>query len=288
MRERFANNATTTLASPINDSQTTITVADGSSFPDSGNFRLICESEYMLCTARSSNTLTVVRGIEGSTAAAHISGTTISHILTLGSLKKLTTDNATWADSDRAPFGGLHSSQFTTVNGSGVTVTDANGYISVSRPSHGSESNTLLVRPAPSPPYKVDIAFQHCGLNSEPYAGLAFYDTNTQRIMLCAFCFHSGTAHIAAVVWRYTSPTNYNGTSVARTRVAIPQPYWQRVEHDGDNLTFSISPDGINYIPIHVEEVGAFITPDSVGFAVANLGSSIYPHVATLLAWQEH
>lgn len=288
MREQFANNASSTLDGAIDDSQTTITVDDGSSFPDSGNFRLICESEYMLCTARSGNTLTVVRGIEGSTAAAHISGTTLSHILTLGGLRKLTTDNVSWADSDRPAFGGLHSSQFTLVNGTGATITDANGYISVSKPSHGGESNTLLVRPAPSPPYKVDIAFQHCGLDSEPYAGLAAYDSVTGRIVLCAMCFHSPTNHVGVAVWRYNSPTSFSGTYVNRTRVAIPQPYWQRVEHDGDNLTFSISPDGINYIPIRVEEVGAFITPDSVGFAVANLGSSIYPHVATLLAWQEH
>jgi len=288
MREQFANNASSTLDGAIDDSQTTITVDDGSTFPDSGNFRLICESEYMLCTARSGETLTVVRGIEGSTAAAHTSGTRISHILTLGGLRKLTTDNVPWADSDRAPFGGLHSSQFTTVNGTGATITDANGYVTVSRPSHSGESNTLLVKPAPAAPYKVDIAFQHCGLSSEPYAGLAFFDSNTERILVCAFCFNSSINHAAVVVWRYGSPTSFSGTSVARTRLTTPQPYWQRAEHDGENLKLSISPDGINWIPIHTEAVGAFITPDSVGFAVANLGSSIYPHVATLLAWREN
>ena len=71
LREQFANNAFTTLNGGINNSTTTITVSDGSVFTATGNFRLVVSQEIMLCMARSGNTLTVVRGYEGTGAASH-------------------------------------------------------------------------------------------------------------------------------------------------------------------------------------------------------------------------
>ena len=65
-REEFVNNAQTTLNGAISDSDTSIVVTDGSVFPTHGDFRLLIESELVLCTARSTNTLTVVRAQEGT------------------------------------------------------------------------------------------------------------------------------------------------------------------------------------------------------------------------------
>jgi microcystin-dependent protein len=74
----FANNAKTTLAAPINGTQTTITVAPGTGVlfpnPSTGQaFKVTLVSassstvyEICLCTARSTDTLTVVRGQEGT------------------------------------------------------------------------------------------------------------------------------------------------------------------------------------------------------------------------------
>jgi hypothetical protein len=89
LREQYANNAYTLLNGAIDNSQTAIAVIDGSRFPNSGNFRLMLPTgvgpndlEIMLCTARSGNTLTVVRGQEGTTAVTHPDGRSIVHILT--------------------------------------------------------------------------------------------------------------------------------------------------------------------------------------------------------------
>lgn len=86
MARLFANNAQTTLSAAITTTgQTTITVADGSVFPNP------VSPDYFTCTltqagstetsweevkvtARSGNTLTIVRGIEGTTAATWASG----------------------------------------------------------------------------------------------------------------------------------------------------------------------------------------------------------------------
>jgi hypothetical protein len=56
---------------------TTWAVSDGSVFPASGQFRVRCEDEIALCTARSGNHLTVTRGIEGTVAAPHALGRTV-------------------------------------------------------------------------------------------------------------------------------------------------------------------------------------------------------------------
>lgn len=92
--ERFANNADSTLNGAINDSITTIIVVDGSPFPSIGDFRLLLGSdadtgEIVLATARSSNTITVVRGQEGTTAQSWTDGTTVTHILTAGATESL-------------------------------------------------------------------------------------------------------------------------------------------------------------------------------------------------------
>ena len=74
----YANNAKTTLASPINATQTTITVAPGTGalFPSPSSnqaFKITLVSatsstvfEICLCTARSTDTLTVIRAQEGT------------------------------------------------------------------------------------------------------------------------------------------------------------------------------------------------------------------------------
>ena len=70
-REQFTNLAATTLASAAGSSDATITVASSASFPASGNFRLIIDTELLLCTGVSGVTLTVTprdRGHDGGLA----------------------------------------------------------------------------------------------------------------------------------------------------------------------------------------------------------------------------
>lgn len=82
----FANNAKTTLAAPVNSSQTSITVSTGTGtlFPSPAigqAFKLTLVSsssatvnEICLCTARSGDVLTVIRAQEGTTALPFLVG----------------------------------------------------------------------------------------------------------------------------------------------------------------------------------------------------------------------
>lgn len=82
----FANNATTTLAASATSGATTISVASGTGFPSGGNFTILIDSEILLVTGVAGTTWTVSRGSEGTTAAAHNSGATVTHILTAAPL----------------------------------------------------------------------------------------------------------------------------------------------------------------------------------------------------------
>jgi hypothetical protein len=98
---KFSNLATTTLASGITNSATTITVADGSVFPALGSGDFFFASidtppnapEIVKVTAISSNTLTVVRGQDGTTATSHNSSETIALRVVAAALEDLR-DNA--------------------------------------------------------------------------------------------------------------------------------------------------------------------------------------------------
>jgi hypothetical protein len=89
--EKFANNAQTTLVGDINDSVTSISVASGSGFPASEQFRIRIDNELMLVTTggSGSTTWTVTRGVEGTTATAHCGGALVTHGLTAGAIQNL-------------------------------------------------------------------------------------------------------------------------------------------------------------------------------------------------------
>ena len=104
MSVKFSNNAKTTLSSSISSSATSIAVADASVFPSiSGSeyFYVTFEDlsgnvEIVKVTGVSSNTLTVTRGQESTTARSFSSGDKAENRLTAGGLN----DVATQADTD--------------------------------------------------------------------------------------------------------------------------------------------------------------------------------------------
>lgn len=95
MTEQFANNAVTTLNGGILATDTSLTVTSATAFPLLPQFRIIVDSEIMLVTGVAGNVFTITRAMEGTIAAGHLSGATVSQILTAGALVQLKTDVAT-------------------------------------------------------------------------------------------------------------------------------------------------------------------------------------------------
>ena len=92
----FKNNAKTTLASGITDTATSATVADGSVFPSLGageyffcTFDTGTQNEIVKVTARSGNTLTIVRAQDNTTARSFLSGHAAELRVTAGVLENI-------------------------------------------------------------------------------------------------------------------------------------------------------------------------------------------------------
>jgi hypothetical protein len=71
----WANSGATTNENPFSSSDTTLTVSSAANLEILQYIRI--ESEYLLITAISGTSVTVVRGVNGTTAAAHATGTQI-------------------------------------------------------------------------------------------------------------------------------------------------------------------------------------------------------------------
>ncbi len=97
--EKFSNFGASTLNGGINNSVTTLIVTSAATFPSSGQFRILIGSEIMLVTAVSTNTFTVTRGVESTSAASHSNADAVTQILTAASLAQTINDNKPVASS---------------------------------------------------------------------------------------------------------------------------------------------------------------------------------------------
>jgi len=83
-----SNNAVAKLSSNINSSQTSLTVDDASVFPDAP-FLITVNEEIMRVTRVSSNSLTVQRAREGTSASSHNAGSNVENNFTAGTYQAL-------------------------------------------------------------------------------------------------------------------------------------------------------------------------------------------------------
>lgn len=90
LQEIFSNGAQTTLSATISTTgATTCTVASSTGFPTPGSnqqFRVLIDSEWIGVTNVSGATWTIVRGLDGSTAATHASGANVYEYVTAAQL----------------------------------------------------------------------------------------------------------------------------------------------------------------------------------------------------------
>lgn len=68
------NSPTTTISASLTASATAVTIASTTGLPTSGNYYAQIENEVVLVTGAASATLTISRGVNGSTSATHSSG----------------------------------------------------------------------------------------------------------------------------------------------------------------------------------------------------------------------
>jgi hypothetical protein len=286
-REQLKNNPVTTLAEALDDTETSIDVTTGSVFPSVGTYRVIVEDEIMLVTARSSNTLTVVRGAESTVAASHSSGLEIAQVLTSGSLDRYGKDNVpNWGHSSRPSLNSitnasgtvLTASSFTATNATNADIADDNGSIVFAHDAQGgSEDCAVWTIAAPGTPYSVVAAFQTLMPASQSTVianiGLLFRKSSDGKLFTLSInCKGDGFGPVWSQ-YKFSSPTTFDSTFKTRQPFTLASDLiWLKIEDDGTDLNFYLSMDGVNWIEVGTEGRTAFMSggPDEVGFYANN------------------
>ena len=293
-RELLSDNAATTLASAVSNSQTTLVVASAASFPATGDFRLIVEKEIMLCTGVSGVTLTVTRGVDGTTAVAHDSGKDVVHILTQSGIQTFLRDNIPMVDLS-PPFRLVDSSgafltpdSFGTVNvGATPIVKMVGNALTLSRHgTSGSTYGTFLTRPMPTTP----AALVTC------VSGTALFSAGSNYVGVGVRCSTTGVTlvlmynpyHPQIALQTYSTPTNNTGTQVGFNWTAFNPRAWIRVLNTGQTIGFSLSHDGVNWMFYTSQQIASIFSsnpPDQ--FVFYTLSNSVYCSTGNILAWDE-
>jgi hypothetical protein len=307
-REQHQNDATTTLNGSITNSDSPITVTDGSVFPSSGNFRVMIDSEILICTARSTNSLTVSRGQDGTSAASHSSGATISMIYTAQGLSQLfQDDNAMTGYSSLTPQQGLWaddgstiltSSDFTWQNQGGATISDVDGTVFMTAPTDSGRNVRIQERSAPSTPYTYIVGMQYLcpgqDGDAKPGFGCGFRESSSGKLMLLTILSESFFGpYISICVQRYSNTSTLFTTLNGPTPLLLMNDVaWMKMENDGTNLKWYVSTDGASWLLFFSESKTAYFSgnPDKVLWHAGNYlnsGSPAATMQARLIHWSK-
>jgi hypothetical protein len=323
MAEQYANFATTTLNGSINNSTTSVVVTNGAVFPSNGNFRVTIETEIMLCTSRSSNTLTVLRGQEGTTAVGHTSGLEVKSPLTKASIKNLIADNILEGSASSRPSASqtgrlyLPNNEPILLRDTG-TAWEAFGPIvklwnpndqSWSWGNQGSAtlvtrefSQTILttnpgsglgllsrVKTVPSVPYKVTALFSIGFNNSEyqnPVLGMKNSSENKEK-WIRAWLQPTAQPTIYVTIasnWAASGISNSANTDLPTYFIY----YWLQIEDDNTNHYFRYSLDGLNYLTVLQHSRTTHMNPpDYLFWGTENDGATGQTKRVNLLSWHE-
>lgn len=278
--EQYQNDPSeTTLNGGIDGSTTAVVVTDGSVFPatTNGPFRIRIDNEYMKVTARSGNNLTVVRGDDGSTGAAHSNGAAVYHRLTEGGLIGVATNiirTGSYSDRPAASvpqrifiptddYGGVISlddgsawtnygpvyaftppvsGDFAWQNQGDAVVTDHGWGFTLSKAGDGATDNwRSRVKSTPGTPWTLTVFMKIFAFNKANLrAGLVLRESGTGELHF--FGWDGGNNVVATDnLAGDTSALSLAGNELAQIRTP---PEWWRITDNGTNLIFQWSLEG--------------------------------------------
>ena len=306
-REQLVDAAVTTLSAAITTTTaTTLTVASTAALPATGDFRLLVDSEVMLCTGCSGTTLTVARGVEGTTAATHASAAPVLVVLTAGSLQTFLADNCSWA-AVQPPLRIVNSSgtalvvsDFTKVDShSDTTVTQTGGALTIAKTGGSSYEGVYLTRPMPSATNGVVTlvacvdAATYINYGTGGLVGIGFRDSTHGQAELVLWSSAGPSITVRA-------PATADSTTPAKLALTTISPtdrLWLKAvrctsENGETGCGFYISNNGVDWIPVYGCAAPSDTTfnpsgyePDQLVFYCSTVNST--PTSVVLLAWDE-
>lgn len=267
--DKLINRFTSTLDGAITDSDTSIVVDDATGLPTEGYFRLLIGSEIIICTHRSGNTITALeRGAEGTTAAAHLTASTVECVCTNGALQKylLTnsrgdcaahTEDSTFDDGHGWPSAinraldennaTLTASDFTWHNQGSATLVDSSGGFKMTVPDETGFNLRGVTIPQPSTPYQFTARFRYMVAPSDPvgpsstHYGLWIRDSGGKLTTM------SVRAGQALTMWNFTDWNTFSSAPEFILDYHDVNHIWLRIWDDGTDHKGYASQDGSNW-----------------------------------------
>lgn len=266
--EQYANLAQSTLSAGISSGDVSATLVSGTAFPSAGNFRIVIDSEIIKVTARSGAVLTIVRGTEGTSAASHSAGATVTAVLTAAAIPELFKRHAFAARVTQ-----LDDTDFTQINFGGSSVITKNGIVSLRAPITAQQLRSL-VKTLPAAPYKITMQTWFNGSGASiSGGGLLLRDSASGKNHVIAIC---GDNNIRVQKW--STDTSFSALYTVALTINTDwrrygKPIWLQIEDDNTNRISRISQDGVTFELIHTVARTDFLTPDQYGFGIDSEGT---------------
>ena len=275
-KERVRNAVTMSLGSSAGASDTTINVTGASGLPSNGDFRLVIGNEILLGTARTGNTVTVVRGMDDTSGASHASTSNVAVILTACGVRQMLSDSMgpLALIDDPATRVPITASELELVGVGSTDIIWDNKWGGISmrpEPWTGSRLRCALLD-APATPWTLQIKMQLPN-SARPavsggHTGIALYDSVSGRVETLSFRHEEGMA------WhKWNSTLSYSGTRKSFDFMTHPPGVWLKMADTGTNLEGHVSLDGLTWFDMGTYARTDFLTngPDQSGFYCTNL-----------------
>lgn len=317
--EQFANNAGSVLNGGINNSVTSLVVSSAASFPATGIFSILIDSEIMTVSAVSGTTFTVVRGAEGTTAASHSNGASVDMIETARSMSQYRADSiqkgtfsglpaagnngvlykctdasyefrdngASWdAWVDKDPVVLPPTGVWSWVNQNGAAIDESKGSLFLTVPQNSADSWSFRVKTLPATPYHIYVKLEPT-LLIRNFTGVGIILRKSSDGTWIGFEQYSNTGQLFVTVGHGTNTGPAITADDLGSTGAAPGFYpWMRISDDGTNRTYYVSQNGRNWLQIYSQAHATPLVPDTIGFGGESRNAT-YGLNLDILSWQE-
>jgi hypothetical protein len=255
-----------------------VTIWPSAALPDPTN------AEIVRVTAIATDTLTITRAQESTSARTVVVGDLLAATITQKALDDLAAlagggGGGSWL----APFTVPTLGAFAWVNQGTATGTAVGNRIVLFAPATAGESIRLLKQALPAAPYTVTACLMPNIVNTNYHgAGIMLRESSTGKLLGICTSFNASNQLRG---YRWSNPTTFASQA---SNIDLPScnPIWLRVSRSGTTLTADMSVDGYSWRTVLTEAITASFTtaPDEVGF-FGNCGGTTADVSLSLLSW---
>ncbi len=175
---------------------------------------------------------------------------------------------------------------FAWVNQGGASVSVTNGGIYLQIPASASQSVRIRKQAAPGAAYSITAAFipntRNVVTGGYQYCGIGFRESGTGKMRTLQI--EKNTTDTRVTVTSYNSETSSAGNEY-NEYFTISHVVFLRIADDlSSTRTYSVSFDGIHFLPIYTDTRTTFLTADEVFFFANETADK--GHGMTLLSWK--